>query len=85
MSRGRSRRDSRRWVLEYRDGGGFVRLDRDYYPPDVRRVDDPLDADRYYSRKDAFHTIDGVFKEDSKNYRACRLLVEVVRQGVPRA
>lgn len=70
--------------MESRDGGGFVFLNHSYFPPDVVLVSDPLDADRHYSRTDALEVIDGVHKQDSKNYRACRIAVDIVRAGVRR-
>lgn len=66
-----------RWVLAFRDGGDYVSLDRNYYPPVVNRRRDPLDATRWSSAEDALNAIDNVFKQKAENYEPCRLRVEV--------
>jgi hypothetical protein len=68
---------SRRHILEFRNGGGFVSLNRRYFPPDVERREDPLDADRFYSPESALTTIGNVFKERPENYRVRELQVKL--------
>lgn len=74
---------SRRHILEFRDGGGFVSLNRRYYPPEVQRWKDPLDADRFCSPEDALAAIGNVFKERPENYRVRELQVGLADAEAP--
>ena len=67
-----------RYILAFKDGGGYVSLNRRYLPYRIERVTDPLDADHYTSRQLALDTVAQVFKAKRSDYVTRKLCVEVL-------
>ena len=67
----------RRYIVEFRDGSGYVSLNRRYWPYKIERVSDPLQADNYTSRKLALDTVSAVSKAKRRDYVTRALNVEV--------
>ena len=67
------------YVVAFRDGGGYVSLNKHYWPWKIERVTNPLDADRFSSRRSGLDTVAGVFKARREDYVTRRLFVWVVK------